>query len=171
MNNGKDYSDEDKQASKDFGDTGINYGNEISLAYDYNCRKIEADAEAETALAEFEAEMRYVQRGIVRKNNAAVMFVKDNISYDFDLIELDDLDWQHIGYVEVEETDEKESGYSDYKFYYEKGDRKLKYMRQDDEGDYHNLVWQTVGYLGDDYSGYLLFPLKDGRYWKILYSC
>lgn len=31
------------------------------------------------------------------------------------------------------------------------------------------LVRQTCGYLGDDYAGYLLFPMKDGRYYKVEY--
>jgi len=31
--------------------------------------------------------------------------------------------------------------------------------------------WQTVGMMGDDYSGYSLYPLKDGKYLKISYSC
>ena len=33
-------------------------------------------------------------------------------------------------------------------------------------------VWQTTGYMGDDYSGFLLLPLLDGkRFWKVGYSC
>jgi hypothetical protein len=46
-------------------------------------------------------------------------------------------------------------------------------MRQDDEDDYNDLVWQTNGGYGaeDSYSGFLLFPLKNGKYWKIKYSC
>lgn len=35
----------------------------------------------------------------------------------------------------------------------------------------HYYVWQQTGYSGDDYSGYLLYPLKDGRYLKVSYSC
>lgn len=32
-------------------------------------------------------------------------------------------------------------------------------------------VWQTSGYLGDDYSGFLLLPLNNGKYWKVSYCC
>ena len=33
-------------------------------------------------------------------------------------------------------------------------------------------VWQTSGYSGDDYSGYLLFPTyTDNRYFCLKYSC
>lgn len=126
------------------------------------------------AMKDFASELKRLNRIIMRKNNAAVMYAKDNINYDFDLIFdcIDDLEWEHIGYVDVEETVVQNSGYPDYKFYKEKGnDKSLKYMRQDDEGEYHNLVWQTVGHCGDDYSGFTLFPLNDGRYWKISYSC
>jgi hypothetical protein len=35
----------------------------------------------------------------------------------------------------------------------------------------HYYVWQTVGYWGDDYSGFMLFPLNDGRYFKVSFSC
>ena len=43
--------------------------------------------------------------------------------------------------------------------------------KQDEEGKFHNMVWQTTGCCEDDYSGYLLFPLNNGKYWKISYSC
>lgn len=33
-------------------------------------------------------------------------------------------------------------------------------------------VWQTCGYAGDDYSGYLLFPTyKDNEYFVLWYKC
>jgi hypothetical protein len=36
----------------------------------------------------------------------------------------------------------------------------------------HYYVWQqTTSMEGDSYSGHLLFPLKDGRYFKCSYSC
>ena len=98
-------------------------------------------------------------------------YVKNHIDYDFDLIEeflMDD--WMHDSYVEVEETDYKNGFYPSYTFYKEKvNEKSLLYMKQDEEGKYHNMVWQTD--IEDDYSGFLLFPLNDGRYWKISYSC
>ncbi len=112
------------------------------------------------------------------RNNEELEKLKSLISYDFDFIEsvLEDLEWwEYINTVEVEETENPGNGYPSYKFYIEKGDIKgtYKYMRQDDDGDYHNLVWQTNGGYGaeDSYSGFLLFPLKDGKYWRISYSC
>jgi hypothetical protein len=175
MSKEKDYSDEDKQASKKYGDneseSGVfKYRSETCSIINEN---IPVDEYYES-LERFNTEMKNQNRIIVRKNNAAVMFVKDNINYDFDLIldSLDELDWEHVGYVEVEETSNINTGYPSYKFYLEKGNPKsLRYMRQDDDGEFHNMVWQTVGHCEDDYSGFLLFPLNDGRYWKISYSC
>ena len=45
-----------------------------------------------------------------------------------------------------------------------------RFTRFDGEGQFHWIVWQTTGVVGDDYSGYLLLPLDDGRYWLIDYS-
>jgi hypothetical protein len=110
-------------------------------------------------------------------NKLELDFVKTNIDYDIELIEemLGDIDsWNHIGFVEIEKTDYKAGGYQSYDFFKIKdSDDKKYYMKQDmsDENTFHNLVWQTVGYCEDDYSGFLLFPLKDGRYWKVSYSC
>ncbi len=109
------------------------------------------------------------------ENQKHLRFVKQNIDFNFNLLleQLNDMEsWRHQGFVEVEKTDYKASGYRSYDFYLQKGEKdKRYYMRQDDEGNYHNMVWQTVGILGDDFSGYLLVPLKDGRYWKIFYTC
>lgn len=34
------------------------------------------------------------------------------------------------------------------------------------------LVWQTTGFCEDDYHGFLLLPLLDGkRFWRVGYSC
>lgn len=104
-------------------------------------------------------------------------FVKDNIDYPIELImeELEDLDfWEHVSYVQMEKTDQKESGYQSFDFYVEPGDRcGSLYMKQDEDATgYHKLIMQwSVGDSGDSWSGFLLFPLKDGNYWKISYSC
>lgn len=102
-----------------------------------------------------------------------IEYVKNHIDYDFELIEEFLIDeWMHESYVEVEETDYKSCAYPSYTFYKEKDNEKsLLYMKQDEEGKYHNMVWQTTGFCEDDYSGYLLFPLNNGKYWKISYSC
>lgn len=87
-------------------------------------------------------------------------------------------DWTPIGIVEVYEVEEKASGYSNYQHVRIKDDEeKLLYMKNEDEGDEeeigvnHHHVWQMTGYLGDDYSGFMLFPMTDGRYFKVSYNC
>ena len=109
-------------------------------------------------------------------NDEQIKFVKDNISYDFNLIEefLKENDyWSHVGYVQVEKSNYKSSSYPTHDFYKEKVNRGVDYMRQDDFEEYHNLVYQTNGGYGaeDSYSGWLLFPLKNGYYWKISFAC
>ena len=42
-----------------------------------------------------------------KKNIEALEYVKTMIDYDVEMMELDDIDWDHVGYVEVEETDHK----------------------------------------------------------------
>lgn len=83
--------------------------------------------------------------------------------------------WEPMDIVEIYNTDEKSTGYSSYQHVRIKDDKSnLLYMKQD-EDEIHNInhycVWQTCGIMGDDYSGFLLFPLKNGRYFKISYVC
>ena len=84
--------------------------------------------------------------------------------------------WMPIGIVEIYDADEKRSGYSTYQHVRIKNDKdKLLYMKQDEDeeevGVNHFCVWQTTGYIEDDYSGFLLLPLSDGKYFKVSYSC
>lgn len=77
--------------------------------------------------------------------------------------------WGIEDIVELELTDEKREGYSkDYQCARIKGERGYLYTDWDGNGVFN---WQQTGYLGDDYSGYLLYPLKDGKYLKVSYSC
>lgn len=77
--------------------------------------------------------------------------------------------WGIEGIIELELTNEKKSGYSkDYQCARIKGERGYLYTDWNGEGVFN---WQQTGYLGDDYSGYLLYPLKNGKYLKISYSC
>ncbi len=84
-------------------------------------------------------------------------------------------DWHPIGIVDVYETDEKRSGYKSYQHVRIKDDsERLLFMKQTNteiRGVDHYCVWQTVGHLGDDYSGYLLYPLKNGSYFKVAFYC
>lgn len=101
----------------------------------------------------------------------------------FDFTENNDTYYSE-GIVEIIETEEKRSGYSDKKHCRIKEDKdKLLYIFHTDsletieESEYEGenieyYVWQQTGYMGDDYSGYLLLPLLDGkRFWKVGYSC
>lgn len=90
------------------------------------------------------------------------------------------------GIVEINETDEKQRGYSDSQRNCRIKDEEhsLLYMHNTgevecfygEESEYEGepveyWCWQRTGIMGDDYSGYLLLPMNDGRYWKISYSC
>ena len=121
-------------------------------------------------LVSYYADMKKESERIAALNAEAIEFVKANINYDFDLIDLDGVEWKHEGYVEVEKTDHKNCFYPNYEFYNVKGE-KLNYMKQDEDGEFHNMVWQTTNGMEDDYSGFLLFPLSNGKYWKISYYC
>lgn len=83
--------------------------------------------------------------------------------------------WYPLGIVEIYNVDEKRSGYSNYQHVRIKDDKDNHlYMVQpfiDVIGIDHDCVYQEVGYLGDDYSGYLLYPLTNGKYFKIEYTC
>jgi hypothetical protein len=88
------------------------------------------------------------------------------------------------GYVNIIEVKERNQGYKNYPHCREFGtsDTRL-YMKHDDyvetmdgkskyEGEaVEYWVWQMTGYICDSYSGFLLLPMLDGRYWKIAYSC
>jgi hypothetical protein len=83
--------------------------------------------------------------------------------------------WNPEGIVDIELTDETSSGYRTYQHARIVGDtsRRLYMKIPDDEirGVDHYYVWQTTGCCEDDYSGWMLFPLKDGRYFKVYYNC
>ncbi len=84
--------------------------------------------------------------------------------------------WMPLDIVDIVLTDETHSGYREYqhaKIIYDK--ENLLYMKTFFDEKIrkidHYYVWQTTGNMGDDYLGYLLFPLNDGKYFKISYSC
>lgn len=80
--------------------------------------------------------------------------------------------WSPIGIVEVQETDEKRPNYPNHECGRIKGEKTLYMKIECDLTDInHCYVWQQVGMMGDDYSGYLLYPLKGGKYFKVNYSC
>lgn len=83
--------------------------------------------------------------------------------------------WTPMGMVDIVLTDEKSGGYSGYQHARISDDSSkhlYKKMPCDEiRGIDHYYVWQSVGYCEDDYYGYMLFPLKNGKYYKVSYSC
>lgn len=88
------------------------------------------------------------------------------------------------GVFEIEETDKRTGGYPNYRHCTVRDwqDNRLFIHHTDtlelldNESEYEGeeieyWVWQTTGYLGDDYSGYLLLPMLNGKYWMVGYSC
>ncbi len=86
--------------------------------------------------------------------------------------------------VNIIEVKDRNQGYKSYPHCREVDTKDSRlYMRHTDNLETFNgeskyegeeviyWVWQTVGFLGDDYSGFLLLPMLDGRYWKISYNC
>ncbi len=97
---------------------------------------------------------------------------------DCDLFRFDNGDHYHIGYCTVKKVECKDDLKRNIeRFEVDKfegnvnEDFKWLYFEKQKEGDgFYVLIWQTTGYCCDDYKGYLLFPMKDGRYW-IVYYC
>lgn len=89
-----------------------------------------------------------------------------------------DCEASHIGYVRVQKVET--TLYHEYpsneyfKIIPQEGldERifKLSFVKFGESND-HWLVWQTCGYSGDDYSGFMMFPMRDGTYWLVDYSC
>lgn len=92
--------------------------------------------------------------------------------------------YQTEGVFEIEETDRKENGYEKHKhcsvknwsdgrlfIHHETTVETLEGDSEYEGEDIEYWVWQTCGYLGDDFSGYLLVPLNNGKYWMTSYSC
>lgn len=98
-------------------------------------------------------------------NKDALEYVQLHIDYDIELMRLDGLNWNHVGFVEAEITDHKNRFYSDTNFYVEKEKYDIYYARHDN-GNYHELIHSCTD-CGDINQGFCLFPLTDGRYWKI----
>lgn len=110
-------------------------------------------------------------------NELALEYVKQHIDYDVELMNLDDFNWDHVGYVgydEVELSEYKDWFYPNLQYHFEKNNADILYKRQDADDDtdnYYELIYQTTGCCEDDFHGFCLFPLNDGRYWKISFYC
>ena len=81
--------------------------------------------------------------------------------------------WHPIAVVEIETTDKQMPGYPSHECCTIKGSNTLfmKTSFDEVEGMDFYYVWQVTGMMGDDYSGELLLPLSDGRYFQVSYSC
>lgn len=109
-------------------------------------------------------------------------YFKNNIDYPFDEIEevLEADTLCHIGYCDIERDHQYKSWeYPTHEFYRLTEDslkeypslRYKRFMLQDKmPSGSHNLVWQET-LFEDCYHGYILLPLKDGRYWIVEYEC
>ena len=95
-----------------------------------------------------------------------------NVKRLYEWLDDEQTGWRALGIVEIEPTDKKMNGYPNHECCYvkEKHTMFMKCSGEDTPFKYY-YVWQITGYLGDDYSGELLLPLKDGRYFQIAFSC
>jgi hypothetical protein len=97
-----------------------------------------------------------------------------NISGLFKFLQ-DNIDWVPEEIVDIELTNDKSFGYGSYQHARIVGDesRRLYLKNNCDEirKVNHYYVWQISGSCEDDYSGFMLFPLKNGKYFKVSYSC
>jgi len=90
------------------------------------------------------------------------------------------------GIVEIIKTDEKQSGYPDSQRNCRVKDDTSSYLYMHTTSEVESFfgdelkydgesieywVTQWTGYACDDYQGYLLLELSNGKYWKIRYSC
>lgn len=119
---------------------------------------------------------------LFKEYQTALEYFKNNIDYPFDEIKevLEDDKLYHIGYCKTERDFQYKSWkYPSHEFYKLTEDslkeypalRYKRFMLQDKmPSGSHNLVWQET-LLEDCYHGYILLPLKDGRYWIVEYEC
>jgi hypothetical protein len=88
--------------------------------------------------------------------------------YDY----LNEMSWEPEGLVHVRIIKKEPTGRH---IAIDVEEKNRQFTRQDEDveesGVDHVYCWQTGGYTGDDYSGWLLIPLSDGRYFRVNYSC
>lgn len=114
--------------------------------------------------------MREIEE-MTNKMNTAIAIVKTQIDYDFEKIQdilVGCTVIEDCGFVDIDmfTKDNKEFCYE-----LQDKDKEHLYEKQDTDGIFHNLVYQRTGVCEDDYYGFLLFPLRDGNYWKVSYEC
>lgn len=108
------------------------------------------------------------------KNQKAIDQVKQLIAYPWEYISehLEELGWEDDGFCEVEFLSSIPIVYSQIAegHYHIKGQPdKIFSKYKEGNGLFYYLVYQRQ-YADDLYGGWLLFPLKNGQYWKVGYS-
>lgn len=111
----------------------------------------------------------------IYKENCIIPFEETE---DLEIMEFYGGDFYHIGYCTVIESAYKHPSKKNAEYFEIKdvegevpdGIRHLIFEKQDESENFHVLIWQTAGRLEDDYSGYVLYPMKDGRYWIVKYD-
>lgn len=136
----------------------------------------------ETTQEEFEKEMMKEWRIMDALQSRKEKHIKDSFKAKLkDLINTDSLyehldehSWMPEEIVEIKLTDDKRNGYGNTQCarISSHPDRLiyLKTTEDEVEGIDHYYVCQQCHYE-DSYSGYMLFPLSDGRFFKVSYSC
>lgn len=101
-----------------------------------------------------------------------------NVDSLYNHFDIEEYTWMPEQIVKAIETEEQLIGYPPHQCARIVNDNdRLLYMKsycdydEPIEGIDYCYVWQITGMLGDDYSGYLLFPLTNGLFIKISYSC
>lgn len=130
----------------------------------------------------FEEQAEY-EEDIRKEYKKALRFYKKNISFDIKKLRREDEDVclfhieedgfvKHIGYCNVEEFILNGKAY--YKLTREDLEKYNicgKFEKQSVlKCGYHELCLQWCDFE-DSYHGYMLFPMKDGRYWIVYYEC
>lgn len=115
------------------------------------------------------------------KKNSLIPFDKiENFDEYDELFDFENGDYFHIGYCTVEKSNYKNGFRPNAKYFKIKecesenkdlGYNWLHFLKvYHERRKFHTLVWQTTTCSEDDYSGYILFPLKNGRYWIVSFS-
>lgn len=118
------------------------------------------------------------------KKNSLIPFDKiENFDEYDELFDFENGDYFHIGYCTVEKSNYKNGFRPNAEYFkikeceFENKDlahysAQFYYFLKVYHGErkFHTLVWQTTTCCEDDYSGYILFPIKDGRYWIVSFA-
>lgn len=126
------------------------------------------------------------------KFNTALDYYKENCiipfeeTEDLEIMDFESGDFFHVGYCEVIKTDYKNLWYPNAEYYKivnfkseEEEEEKINskdrfksfnFQKVKESNDFYSLVWQQTGCCEDDYSGYILFPMKDNKYWVVNFT-